>query len=147
MVSDGGGARWDDPPMQERRHVAVLAFLGAGLSSAPSTAVLVSALAEARRAVAMYQARNLPVDAWLADEVHVRGVRENAAVLAVLELHERRAEIAEMYRRQHCACRIPRPCSSRGVLILVEDTAESVSPAHVEVGDSPWVCDRRGDSL
>jgi hypothetical protein len=32
------------------------------------------------------------------------------------------------------------------MLILVQDTAESVSSAYVEVSDSSYVCDRCGDS-
>ena len=61
----------------------------------------VTALASARRAVAMHQARGLAFDGWLAGESALRGVRENAAVLAVLEVPERRAETAQIYRRQH----------------------------------------------
>jgi rifampin ADP-ribosylating transferase len=47
---------------------------------------------------------------------------------------------------EQCACRIPRPRSSSSVLILVEDTAESVSSAYVKVGDSSSIRDRCGDS-
>jgi hypothetical protein len=32
------------------------------------------------------------------------------------------------------------------MLVFVEDTAESVSAAYVEVGDSSWIRDRCGDS-
>jgi len=49
----------------------------------------------------MHQARGLAFDGWLAGESALRGVRENAAVLAVLEVPERRAETAQIYRRQH----------------------------------------------
>ena len=47
---------------------------------------------------------------------------------------------------RHCACRISRPCSSSGMLVFVEDTAESVSAAYVQVGDPSLIRDRCGDS-
>ena len=93
----GGG----DLPAEERRRAALIAFIGAGMPSPPSTALMVAALADARRVVAMHQARGLAVDQWLAVEVRLRGIRENVAVLAVLEMPGRRAEIAAAYRRQH----------------------------------------------
>jgi hypothetical protein len=43
----------------------------------------------------------LPPDGWLADETRIRGIRENAAVLAVLEVPEWREQAAEIYRREH----------------------------------------------
>src|SRR5215469_6114363 len=76
------GAGSVDPP--GARRAALIAFLGAGMPSAPSKALIVEALAGARRAVAMYQAQCRAVDDWLAGEVRLRGIRENAAVLAVL---------------------------------------------------------------
>jgi hypothetical protein len=63
--------------------------------------LLVEALVGARRAVAMHQARSLAVDQWLAGEVRLRGIRENAAVLAVLEMSGQREEIAQAYRQHH----------------------------------------------
>ncbi len=63
--------------------------------------MLVAALAGARRAIAMRQARGLAIDQWLAGEVRLRGIRENAAVLAVLEMPGQREAIAQAYRRQH----------------------------------------------
>ena len=86
---------------EARRSDAVLAFLGAGLHAVPSRASAVTALAGARRAVATHLARGEPVDEWLAGEVRIRGIRENAAVLAVLEIPERRVETAEAYRGEH----------------------------------------------
>ena len=57
------------------------------------------------------------------------------------------AGAAPLWRRPElCACRVPRPSSSSGVLILVKDTAESVSSAYVEVGDSSSIRDRCGNS-
>jgi hypothetical protein len=94
-------AELDDPLTQERRRAAVVSFLGAGLSSPLPTSVMVSALAAARRELQAHLARRAPVNSWLESEVRLRGVRENAAVLAVLELPEQRAEIAEAYRRDH----------------------------------------------
>lgn len=90
-----------DRPAEERRQAALIAFLGAGMPSPPSTALMVAALAGARRAVAMHQERGLAVDRWLAGEVGLRGIRENAAVLAVLEMPGRREEIAQAYRQRH----------------------------------------------
>ena len=37
------------------------------------------------------------------------------------------------------------PHCSSGMLVFVEDTAESVSAADVEVSDPSYVCDRCGD--
>jgi hypothetical protein len=50
-----------------------------------SAALLVQALAGARRAVAAHQQRGLAVDQWLAGEGCLGGIRENAAVLAAME--------------------------------------------------------------
>jgi hypothetical protein len=84
------------------RGTALIAFLGAGLPSPPSKALIVEALAGARRAVAMYQGHGRVLDEWLAGEVRLRGIRENAAVLAVLELLSgRREETARAYRHEH----------------------------------------------
>lgn len=41
------------------------------------------------------------LDEWLAGEVRLRGIKGNAAVLAVLELPDRREETARAYRREH----------------------------------------------
>jgi hypothetical protein len=81
--------------------VAVIAFLGAGMVSPPSAAVLVEALAGARRAVAAHQAAGLAIGQWLDSERRLRGVRENAAVMAVLEMHGRREKVAQAYREQY----------------------------------------------
>jgi predicted phosphoribosyltransferase len=85
----------------QRHQRAVVAFLTAGMDPPPSTASMVAALAAARRAVAMHRATASPIDAWLASEVRLRGIRENAAVLAALEMPQHRAEVAESYRNQH----------------------------------------------
>ena len=101
-VMDGQrGADRGDLLAGERRRAALVAFIGAGMPSPPSTALLVAALAGARRAVAMHQARGLVIDQWLAGEVCLRGIRENAAVLAVLEMPGRGEEVAQAYRQQH----------------------------------------------
>lgn len=100
-MSDQRAGNHVDPAEEERRSAALAAFLSTGMHSPPSTALLVAALAEARRAVAMHQARGLAIDGWLASEVRLRGIRENAAVLAVLELPGRRDETARAYRQQH----------------------------------------------
>lgn len=92
----GGGA--GDRAAEERRRAAVMAFLGTGMTSPPSTALLAAALAGARRAVALHRARGLAVDQWPAGEVRLWGIRENAAVLEVLETPGWQ-EIAQAYRQ------------------------------------------------
>jgi len=63
---------------------------------------MVEVLAGARRAVALHQPHSQALDEWLAGEVRLRGIRENAAVLAVLELlPDRRREAARAYRHEH----------------------------------------------
>lgn len=95
------GVEAGDRAAEERRRAALIAFVGTGMPSPPSTALLVAALADARRAVAMHQARGLAVDQWLAGEVRLRGIRENAAVLAALEMSGQREEFARAYRQDH----------------------------------------------
>lgn len=92
-VMDGQrGVERVDWPAEERRRAALIAFLGSGMPPPPSAVLLVEALAGARCAVAAQQARGLAVDQWLAGEVCMRGISENAAVLAVLEMRD---EIAQ----------------------------------------------------
>ena len=86
---------------EERRQAALTAFLSAGLPAAPSTALLVQALAAARRAVAAKQQNGPAIDQWLAGEIRLRGIRENAAVLAALETPGHREETARAYHEQH----------------------------------------------
>ena len=72
------------------------------MPSLPSKALIVEALARARRAVAVHQGHGRALDEWLAGEVRLRGIRENAAILAVLELRPgRREETARAYRHEH----------------------------------------------
>jgi hypothetical protein len=85
----------------QRRRDALVAFLWSGTTGSPSPGIIVGALGEARAAVAMHQERRRPLDGWLADEVRLRGIRENAAVLAALELPEWRDRAAEIYRNEH----------------------------------------------
>ncbi len=101
VMSRERGAERGDRLAEERRRAALIAFIGVGMSSPPSTALLVGALADARRTVAMHQAGGLGVDQWLAGEIRLRGIRENAAVLAVLEMPGRRKEVARAYRQHH----------------------------------------------
>ncbi len=92
----------DAPPGREERYSqAIMAFLGAGLRPPPSRALAVTALAGARRSVGSHPARGESLGKWLAGEVRVRGIRENAAVLAVLELPGYRAMAAQAYARHH----------------------------------------------
>jgi hypothetical protein len=89
-----------DRPDEEHRQTAIVAFLGAGLVGV-STAVFVSTLATARRTLTAHRIQHRPVDDWLAAEIRLRGVRENAAVLAMLESGQRRQEVADAYRSRY----------------------------------------------
>jgi hypothetical protein len=86
---------------EDRRRQALIGFLAAGMAPAPATAQLVSALAAARRAVAANRSRGRPVDEWLQGEIRVRGIRENAALLAALEIPEMRERIARQFRQDY----------------------------------------------
>ena len=94
-------SRHGDKATEERRQAALAAFLGSGLPTPPSTALMVQALASARRQVAAHKNHGHDLDQWLASEIRQRGIRENAAVLAVLETPAHRAETAQNYREQH----------------------------------------------
>ena len=101
-VMDDGFAGDADTAAGERRRAALIAFLGAGMHSPPPKALIVEVLAGARRAVALHQPHGRALEEWLAGEVRLRGIRENAAVLAVLELVSgRREEAARAYRCEH----------------------------------------------
>jgi hypothetical protein len=65
-----------------------MAFLGGGPDRPLSAALAVDALASARRAVAAHLAHGASIDEWLASETWIPGVRENAAVLAVMGIPE-----------------------------------------------------------
>jgi hypothetical protein len=80
---------------------ALIAFLSAGTAPAPATAQLVSALAAARRAVAASRSPGRPLTEWLEGEVRLGGLRENAAVLAAMEVPEIRQTVARRFRREH----------------------------------------------
>ncbi len=100
----------DAPPGREERYrQAIMAFLGAGLRPPPSRALAVTALAGARRSAASHQARGESLGKWLTGEIRVRGIRENAAALAVLELPGYRAMAAQAYARHHPDCSHPAP--------------------------------------
>ncbi|MFF5235039.1 hypothetical protein [Dactylosporangium sp. NPDC000521] len=86
---------------ESRRSEAIVGFLSAGLDVPPSRAVIVSALGEARRVVRGRRELGLGIGEWLDGEVRLRGVRENAAVLAVLEVPEWRDGAAGGYRGAH----------------------------------------------
>lgn len=60
-------------------------------------------LAEARQAVAFLRSRGEPLSQWLAGEVRFRGLKENAAILAAMEVSEQheRTAIAESYRERY----------------------------------------------
>ncbi|GIH11467.1 hypothetical protein Rhe02_95340 [Rhizocola hellebori] len=80
---------------------ALAAFLGAGLVPSPSRVDMARALATARLCVASYLNRQEPLASWLACEIRARGLRENAAVLAVLEIPAERDRAARDYLRRH----------------------------------------------
>ncbi|GAA4555310.1 hypothetical protein GCM10023193_01360 [Planotetraspora kaengkrachanensis] len=81
--------------------MALIGFLGAGLGSPPPTALMVTALADARRSVAARLQFNQPTSEWLAEETRAGGIRENAAVPAVMEMGSRRQPIADAYQLRH----------------------------------------------
>jgi hypothetical protein len=89
------------PAGGDRGRDAIMAFMGAGLFQRPSPAQAVDALAAARCKVASCRARDESVRQWLAGEIHHRGIRENAAVLAVLEIPDLRHEAAQAYALDH----------------------------------------------
>jgi hypothetical protein len=70
-------------------------------------------------------------------------------MLSVLEAVSRPDYVHSPHRRgptvRRCARRKLRPCSSDGMLILVDHAPESVVPADVQVGDAIWIGDRCGD--
>jgi hypothetical protein len=86
---------------EEPRRKAIMAFLGAGLHQAPTPATAVPALASARRMVTSLLSRHEPITPWLANEIRLRGIRENAAILAVMEMPEYRHGTAQAYARDH----------------------------------------------
>jgi hypothetical protein len=61
----------------------------------------VDALASARRTVAAHLASEASAGEWLASEIRVRGMKENAAVLAVMEIPEHQQLIAHVYVQRH----------------------------------------------
>jgi hypothetical protein len=89
------------PAGGERRRDTIMAFLGAGLFQRPSPAQAVGALATARREVASCRAHGESVRQWLTGEIHHRGIRENAAVLAVMDIPDFRHEAARAYALEH----------------------------------------------
>jgi hypothetical protein len=91
----------DIPDPRKFRQDALIAFMGSGLAASPTKAQLVSALATARKSIAALQARHQNVDGWLSSEVRLRGIRENAATVAALEIPELRDRVATNYRREH----------------------------------------------
>jgi hypothetical protein len=97
MSGDSGS----QPRRDEYRHLAVTAFLCAGMHDSPTPALAVQALADARRSVAACRARDESIVTWLAGEIRFTGIRENAATLAVLELLRFRDAAARSYVRRH----------------------------------------------
>lgn len=89
------------PPGDKHRRDAIIAFLGAGLYQPPSRALAVDALASVRRAVAAHLTRGKPISEWLASEIRLRGIRENAAVLAVIETPGHQYPAAHAYAQRH----------------------------------------------
>jgi hypothetical protein len=47
-------------------------------------------------------------------------------------------------RDRPCGCREPRPRRSSGVFVLVEDSAQAITPMDVKMLDRGWVGDRLG---
>lgn len=90
-----------DQPKMLPRSQAIAAFLSAGVAPQPAKALLVRALAEARRSVWILQHAGKPAAAWLGTESRHRGLRENAATLAVMEIPELTAEVAADYAERY----------------------------------------------
>jgi hypothetical protein len=111
---------WTVVPITVRQvdDQAIVAFLAAGLDPRPATAVMVAALADARREVAAHRLRSQSIDAWLANEIRLRGIRENAAVLAALETPGQ-AQVADSYRHRH-----PDRAAALGALLTTLPNAE-----------------------
>jgi hypothetical protein len=82
---------------EERRRAAIVSFPGAGMDPKPTPANLVKTLADARRTVMASTERPSLVQEWLTGEMRVRGIRENAAVLAVLEVTEPGSALAREF--------------------------------------------------
>ena len=79
------------------RSQAITAFLSSGVVPEPTKALLVRALAAARRSVRELRDAGKPVAAWLGTQSRYGGLRENAATVAVLEIPELTAEVAADY--------------------------------------------------
>ncbi len=85
--------------LDDQRSAAVIALLSAGLEPAPTRASMVGALADSRREVAALQRQGHDLMPWAIAEV--RGIRENAVVVAMLEVAAYREQTAESYRRRY----------------------------------------------
>lgn len=90
-VHDGG----------RRRSSAIVAFLVTGMDPEPTRANMVDRLANATRTVRELSGQRRHLEDWLADEMRIRGIRENAAVLAVLEISEPRSALAQAYTERY----------------------------------------------
>ena len=81
-----------------RRSSAIVAFLGTGMDPKPTRANMVDRLAHATRTVRELSGQGRQLEDWLADEMRIRGIRENAAVLAVLEIFEPGSDLVVVFR-------------------------------------------------
>ena len=89
------------PDPEDLRFHALSTFLGSGMGYTPTRGQIVGALAAARRAVEVNRSHERLLKEWLQSETRVRGIRENAAALAVMEIPELRDEVAREYLREH----------------------------------------------
>lgn len=71
------------------------------MSPPPDKALLVSALANARRSVAALGKREADIGEWLDTESRVPGIRENAATVAALEFPAIRVRVASIYSEKY----------------------------------------------
>ena len=98
MDTDGAEPKACEEPNSERsQRRARLALFAAGMSYQPEPWQVVARMAEARRAIVELRWRGSPLDGWLGEEVRVRGLRENAAVIAAMEVPEYRERVAREY--------------------------------------------------
>jgi hypothetical protein len=97
QVAEEGSTAFGEEP----RSQVIMAFLGVGLHQPPSSALAVSALADARRMVGALLSRGGSGAHWLAEEPRLHGIRENAATLAVMEVQDYRHGVAHAYGQKY----------------------------------------------
>jgi hypothetical protein len=80
---------------------AIVAFLGTAADPEPTRANMVDRLANPTRTERELSGQGRQLEDWLADEMRIRGIRENAAVLAVLEVSKPGSALAQAYAERY----------------------------------------------